>query len=352
MLLAALSAACSPPAANTPEAKRKDTANMQSTQTAVDALSGIPDARLLAAEPGEATEAAYGALQGVAFDGIALRAPAAVARDAHSRIPLLVCISQSAARSGETPPGDNAVVIANRVDGAGSWIVPVYPRRPEKIPKPGARQAPPPPEGGEAARPARSTGAQYLDLRAAQGLPWEAGRYAIRVIAYDWRSNTVPIEIRDGNAASPQGEAAREALRLKWAQAGRGTADALPHFVRSAQSPALDGIGIAAAFPQARAPSGGPLPLYGAVRLPSKSPRTDGPLAVEAGHVFLARRGSVEPIVLTFGVPLYAGAGGTMEVYFAYDLGAIAKDPMPPAEYAAYFVLGEHTAGPYRITIQ
>src|SRR5262245_62217961 len=102
---------------------------MQSTQTAVEALSRIPEARLLA-EPRGATDAAYDALKGVTFDGIAVRAQAVVAKGA--RVPVVVCIAQSAARSNEVPAGDNAVVIVNRVDGAGAWSVPVYPRRPEK----------------------------------------------------------------------------------------------------------------------------------------------------------------------------------------------------------------------------
>jgi len=350
-LLLVLSAACSPPDAKSPApANRKDTSNMQSTQTAVDALSRIPEARLLGA-PSDATDAAYDALQGVSFDGIAVRAQAAVANDA--RVPVLVCIAQSAERSSELPAGDNAVVIVNRVDGVGAWSVPVFPRRPEKIPRRTASTPPPPPAGGEAAQPVGSTAVQYLDLGAAQGMRWEAGSYALRVISYDWRSNTVPIQARGAGApAASQDPAAREAQRLKWAQMGRGSAESLPHFVRSARSPTLEGTGIAAAFPAAPAASGASLPVYGTVRLPSKPARGDGPVTVETGHVVLARRGSVEPIVAALEVPLYAGGGGSMEGYFAYDLGKIAPAPLQPAEYAAYFVLREHTAGPYKVTIE
>jgi hypothetical protein len=348
-LLVAFSSACSPPDAKSPApANRKDTANMQSTQTAVDALSRIPEARLLA-DPSDATEAAYDALQGVTFDGIAVRAQAVVAKD---RVPVLVCIAQSAARSNEVPAGDNAVIIVNRVDGAGAWSVPLYPARSEKIPRRAPSAPPPPPAGGEAAQPLGSTAVQYLDLGSAQGMRWEAGSYALRVISYDWRSNTVPIQMRDAAApAASQDQAAREAQRLKFAQSGRGAADSLPHFVRSARSPALEGTGIAAAFPEAAAASGATLPVYGTVRLPPKPARGDGPIAVETGYIVLARRGSLAPIALPLDVPLYAGSGA-MEGYFAYDLSKLAANPLPPAEYAAYFVLGEHTAGPYRIAIR
>ncbi|MGZ5091458.1 MAG: hypothetical protein ACXWCY_18205 [Burkholderiales bacterium] len=325
---------------------------MQTVEVAVDALSRIPDATLLSAPPDQTVDAVYTALAPIRFEGIALRAPAIVTTRQHSAMPVFVAIAHSASRQAQVAPGDNAIVIVNRIHGPQPWIVPLFPPRPAKRPMP-STDFPPAAASGQAGTPLGSTTVQHVDLKAARDLPLEPGHYAIRVVSYDWRSNTVLVRVDDSEVRATQHEgAAREALRAKWAQAGRGTADTLPHFVKSAQSPALEGVGVAAAFPLARVPSTGALPIYGVVRLASASVRSDAPVAVEAGHVILTRRGILNPIVLTFGLPLYASGGGMIEAYFAYDLSKVSKAPLPPAEYAAYFIVQEHTAGPYTITIQ
>lgn len=320
---------------------------VQTNQAAIEALSRIQDARLLTANAGDAEDEAYNALRRVSFDGIALRVPSAVPRD-RVDVPALVALSQSASRESQLPAGDNAVVVVNEVGGSKVWTAPLYRSNPAKIPD---VQVPiPPTDPKTTAVPLGSVQVKPLGLRAAGALPAEEGTYAVRVFIYDWRSNTATVRVGAGMTAATA--AAQGQLLARGATVARGTPDALPHFVRSSNSPALEGDGVAAVFPQRPVAAGGALPVYGTVRSATANTGPAGNLAaVEAVHVLLVRPGVQTPIVVTLRVPLYL-EGKQAQGYFGYDLGRVARTPLPAGRYLAYVIAGTETAGPYALAIE
>lgn len=318
---------------------------MQPTQQIIERLGRIDDATLVGADESELLQQAYRALAFTEWEGLVLRAPASVDLNRGHGLPILVAWQQSANREREVVLGDNAVVIAERLGGKGLWVTPLFPPSILKIPKPGPRPSPKP--SADAAEPAGSMGVRRLDLIAERGLPQQAGRYAVRVISFDWISNTVPVVVRGPEApAEPAAPAKTAAGRLaSWGQ-------------RGPRSPAAAGIGVALSpFPPA-VPRRGPIPAYGVLRVPA-SPAWlaagEGPAAVLDGFLVLVRRGILGPVVLNIEIPIRVPPATTpgmpVDAWFAYDLSALAAERLPASLWQVYTIVGGYIAGPVALNV-
>ena len=329
---------------------------MQPIQQIMERLGRIDDAALAGAGEAQTVQQAYRELAFTEWEGLALRAPAAMDLGAGQGFPVLISWSHDAKREREVVLGDNAVVISNRLDGKGCWFTPLFPPRTHKVPQPGRR--PPPVPTPDAATPAGSMGVRRLDLVAEGAIPRQAGRYAVRVISYDWISNAVTT-VLSGGPQSPAAPGPGSEDRLaSWSVRGRGAPDALPSFVRGPRTPSLSGPGIAVSLPPNAAVKGGPVPVYGAVRLPVASgwrAGGAGPTAVEDAYLVLVRRGFPSPLILDIEVPLWAPAGaapGTLaEGCFAYDLAALAGGRLTASLWQVYAILGASIAGPSPLNV-
>ncbi|MCC6558885.1 MAG: hypothetical protein IT372_38645 [Polyangiaceae bacterium] len=315
---------------------------MQTLQEVVEALGRIPDEALLEGRAPDLAQRGYDALDDVEFEGLALRAPARVEMRKRTSVPALVATEQGAERTRQVPLAHNACFLVTRLGRGDRWASPAFPPPPGKRPGPPTKQPSP-------ARPVDPTmrvqGVELRDLREIGALPWEPGRYAVRILAWDWQSNTVPIAL-DGDAAAPR------PARVVAASGAPGTPDSLPSFVRGPGSPTLEGAGTALSLPSAPVQEGAPVVARGALRLEADAewPRTAEGGAVIPAHVVLARLGIVMPIVLDLYLPVSAAGnpapGAAVEAYFSVDLDKLAPSPLPAADYQVYLIAGEHVSAP------
>jgi hypothetical protein len=306
--------ACEAPAGES----RKEPSKMQPNQEIIEKLGQIDDLTLAGADEPQLLEQAYRVLAFTEWEGLVLRAPAAVALGREPGLPILVAWQHNAIREREVVLGDNAVVISNRLDGKGQWVTPLFPPSTLKIPMPRPRRPPPRPSA-DAAEPVGSMGVKRLDLKSTGGIPWQAGRYAVRVVSFDWVSNTVPMVLTGPEASSPP------------------------------PAPGLGELGLELsplASPVAR---GGPIPVRGSLRLLA------GPAAGVSGYLVLVRRGVLSPMVLELEIPIRAPAGAPrgapVDAHFAYDLNSLAGGPLPASRWQVYAIVGRHTAGPVTLNL-
>ncbi len=325
---------------------------MQPNQQIIQALGRIGDATLVGADEPKLLQEAYRALAFSEWEGLVLRAPASVDLDGAQGLPVLAAWRHGASREREVVLGDNALVIANLVGGKGHWVTPLFPPQVLKVPKPGRR---PPPKTDGAATPAGSMGVRRLELKSAGGVPWRAGRYALRIISYDWVSNTVATVLTGPQPPVPPGQSAEDRLAT-WSARGRGTPGVFPNFGREPRTPTLSAAGIALSQPTAPIQRGGPIPVYGVVRLPVGSGWQTGrqtPASVEDAFFVLVRRGILGATVLDIEVPIWvpAGTGALAEGCFAYDLRALAGERLQAGRWQIYAVAGDYTAGPVTLDL-
>lgn len=313
---------------------------MQSQKEIVDALAQISDENMLGMSAQDLIRSGYKALKGLRFDGLALRVTKHIEIGKHSSAPALIAMGQGAERPRQVPLPNNACFVVTRIGQGESWVSPAFPPPSGKIPMPPGKQAAPPPPMNSSMR---ITGVEWRDLRALGVLPWEPGRYALRIISWDWLSNTVLITLADQNAVP-------KAPGVVTASGPPGTPDALPSFVRGPNSPALEGIGVALSMPPAPVKEGAPLVARGSLRLKADAewPKTADGATVIPVQLVLARLGIVMPIVIDLKL-LLSGvrnpkAGDEVEAYFSVDLDKINASPLPIAEYQAYLIAGEYVS--------
>lgn len=300
-----------------------------SNQTAVDALMRVPDAALLKMPGPDLVEQAYRVLGGIRFEGIALRAPLNVRQGPQEPAPALVAISQPGPRAAQAPPGDNAIFFVNALGRPGQWIAPVFPVDPNKIP----RRTPPVPPGPDG--PDEITTVRHADLLALEALPQQPGDYAVRVISYYLRSNTVVVRLLPEQGGVPLA-----------AGAAGGDLAVTPNPAAPGAPPVWRGDGAALSIPATAAASAA-IPVQGIVRLPAGS----APLASMVAHVLLARRGSLQPLVATVPVSLRQAADGQLEGQFSTDLVQQSGGKLVPDRYAVFLIAAQYTAGPYLMKV-
>jgi hypothetical protein len=318
---------------------------MQTIQQIIERLGRIDDATLVGAEEAELLQQTYRALVFTEWEGIVVRAPASVDLNRGQGLPILVAWRHGANREREVVLGDNAVVIAERLGGKGLWVTPLFPPAVLKNPMPDPEPAPPRP--ADAATPAGSMGVQRLDLIAQRGLPRQAGRYAVRVISFDWISNTVPVVVRGPEAPAEPAVPAKTA-------AGRMSLGGQ----RGPRSPAVAGIGVALSPFPPEVSRRGPMPAYGALRVPASPAWLAagvGPAAVLDGFLVLVRRGILTPTVLDIEVPIRVPPGTMpglpVDAWFAYDLNALAAERLPASLWQVYAIVGGYIAGPVALNV-
>lgn len=188
------------------------------------------------------------------------------------------------------------------------------------------------------------TAVQRLDLKALYGIPWQAGQYAIRAINYDWLSNTARVTLLGPPAQVPPATPHRAATRGDTSAPTR-----LPNFFQSKYSPPPPDSGITLRIPARPMPRGGQLPVFGSAKVAARAD-------VVRASVILVRANVQNPIVLDLEIPVFpedrTHPDGPAQLFFAYDLNAVASAPLPPATYQVYMVAGAYTAGPYPLTIE
>jgi hypothetical protein len=318
---------------------------MQTHQQVVEALARITDEALLGTPRDDLVERAYQALDGVSFDGIALRAPQRIDLPKNASAPILLVAAQDAQRAGGVPLPANAFFLITHVGPGGQAVSPAFPAPAHKIPLPNQKTPPPP---SSPSPTARTTGVEFRDLHAAKALPWEAGRYAVRVLAWDWTSNVVTITLAGDASAKPASVAAAS---------GPAEPGALPSFLKVAESPALSGAGVALALPSTPVKAGTPVVARGSLRLAADSewPKTADGTTVVPATVVLTRLGILTPILIELRIPLPAGtnlsSGAEVNAYFSIDLGKSVRAPLSAVDYRAWLVSGEHASGPVPLQI-
>ena len=161
----------------------KSRKTMETHQEIVAALAGITDEALLVSPTGEVVNKGYRALDRVRFEGLALRAPALVDMQQHAAVPLLFVVEQGAERPRQVPLPQNAFFLVTRVGPGDRWMTPAFPPPEGKIPMPPGSRPPPPPEPEDPTTHFKSI--DRRNLRATGAVPWEPGRYAVRVIAWE-----------------------------------------------------------------------------------------------------------------------------------------------------------------------
>ena len=322
---------------------KKGVGKMSTVEQTVAALGELDDATLLRGDPYDVIRRAYGLVGPLTWTGLALRAPSAADVRHESRLPILAAFAQSGAREREVVAGDTAIVVVTALEGTGQWIVPLFPPPPLKIPDPD-HQRPAPAAPADQSTIA-STAVQRLDLKEHDAISWQAGHYAIRVLYWDWVSNTARVTL--------SGPPVQRAAALLPHVASRGDVNAptvFPNFFKTKYSPEAPAAGLALRLPNRPIPHGKPLPVFGSASVPA------GAADVLPASILLVRKNVLSPIVLDLDIPIFPEdrrpAGEMMSLYFAYDLNAVASAPLPSAEYQAYVIAGEHTAGPYPLTIE
>jgi hypothetical protein len=322
---------------------KKGVTTMPNGQNAAAALEKLTDAALLHGDASEVVQRAYALLAGIQWEGVALRAPAVADTAKDTAFPVLVAFSQSSARGRQVVAGKSAIVVVTRVDGAGRWMVPVFPPSLIKVPEaeePGAADVPI--DDGSTGM----TAVERLDLKEHETLPWEGGRYAVRALIYDWVSNTARVTLTGPPAAHPPAAAARPAEP----PGNVNDPTVFPNFIKSKYSPGPPAAGVVLRVPALPIGKGKPVPVFGSARV--AAPHAN---VVEAS-ILLVRRNVLSPIVLDLTIPVFGQdrrvPGQMTNLYFAYDLNAVASAPLPAGGYQVYLVAGADTAGPYPLTVE
>lgn len=300
------------------------------------------------------------ALSETDFYGVAINAPTSIALKQHATLPILMAHRRTGLRDWEIGfVADNCLLVATDLNRRTVSFGGVIRDPPNKIPIPRSElPLDPKPTGTNAT--SISSGVDRIDAREILSLPWEPGRYSFTVVVFDWRSNTVDVELTDGKTAP-----AANAPPLKLNPAA-GTNHGLPTFLANATMlPQAEKNLPSAAFQVALASAPGPrLKVTGkfsivadAFHLPAapyKVKEADGKEKTVAA--------AVPVTLLVFGkddsrlvrgnwiLPVYSDqpikTGDRMEGYFSIDALAEEKSPLVPGDYVAYLVIEGRMVGP------
>jgi hypothetical protein len=305
------------------------------------------------------------ALAPAGFQGLAL-ACARKVEDSH--FPALLFSAQKATRLATIEPYLDYLLVATPLGAGRAAATPYFPLKPkEKNPVP--EKLPPPEPSDDDPSDVVLSSVTLFDAGRTLALP-ETGKVAVRVLAWDQRSNTVTTELdrADDDEPAAAGYVLDDALALHDA-AGRDRSALL----QSDQSPEIDQPGAALSLPPSWDPAAASFPIRGALRLsldagslveprwrvpaeedaPPRPAAGTLPAAIVNGAILLLRRGHRDPVKVDVTIPVYgeAKAGAEVTLFFAVDLQR-ALTRRPPADaYLVYFVTGEHTSAPYGITV-
>lgn len=316
---------------------------MQSQQEIAAALMRISDQDLLRTPLAELPTLGYQALTGQRFEGLALRAPVKVDMDASHTLPLLITIGQGSERARQVPLQRNAFIFVTRLGRGDSWATRAFSTPQGKIPGPASKRPPlPPPDNSISV-----LGVEVRDMLRLGMLPREAGRYAVRMIAWDWVSNTVSVTL---TGARTDGEPEMLAPATQWLATYRHSLEPALELVGledSRRSPALT-------VTRDTTHTDAPLVANGSVRVryDSEWPHSASGVSAIPAHLLFVRPDVVQPLVLALLLepPPRPTTSGMVEVYFSVELGHLHG--MPVSAYQGYLVVGDQisAAAPFEKT--
>jgi hypothetical protein len=337
VMLAATQAACS---ADKVRPQRNERPTMQTQNDIVAALNGIDDSFIVAADEAQLRQRTQEVLAGLRFDGIVLRLPKRIDRAATNSIPLLIVLSQDGSRSEQVPLSRNAVLVVTQLRSGRIWTVPAFPPDAAKLPR--ANRRAPPPQSEEATM-TRMTSVIRRDLAAGDAPPWTNGEYALRIIAYDWTSNAVPLVLSNGVEAppsSPLGEFVRGA-----------PGGALPSFEATAAHPVPSASGLAISARGTQARKSGPIEIRGSLALPAQEVRANaGGVSAVQGSLLFVRENVVNPLRVDLAVPGQRSTDGQWSGHFAVDVARMVA--VPPARYLVYLAVGHRLSPSLALAVE
>jgi hypothetical protein len=264
-------------------------------------------------------------LDGHDFEGLAIAGPKKVDLAKRDVVPILMASVESGLRQWEIAAEKNHVLVAVNLRTGRVHAGPAYPLPHGK--RPGPVEDEPKPEGLMAE--ATITGTASFDLRRIAGLPDGGASYAVTLISFDRKSNTIRVDVT-GPADSNEAPASVDP------EPGDG---GLPSYRKEADSPPLPRRGVAMVFGTA-----GQSAVYASFRVEAESEILAAAVAVFERNKPSARLAAVvAPATLD---------GPEATGYFALDLKERLAGFPPAGEFVAYALLGTHTSGPSRPAVK
>jgi hypothetical protein len=315
---------------------------------------------------------------------LAISAPSRVYLDRHEELPVLVASCQTGLRRWQVNYDPNThVIAADLATGVVRTGLPFIKGKRELTPQPSMSGTPP----DEINARAVANSVRKINVRKYIDLPWRPSQLALAVIVYDWVSNTIVVELvgeKDHQAALQSTPPFPREMAIELARKVRRAKEdpeSLLSFEASADTPKLEGQGLALSVPDSVSGETSPVRIQGAVKveLPAGfivepppdeegAPTDDGgvtsgdaepldvPAAVLAATLMLAELDVRYPRQGLIQVPVYSETplkpGDTVEACFSMDLRAVLEGDLPPSTYQVYFILGAHISGPYPMTIK
>jgi hypothetical protein len=318
------------PAAKPPQPGKR---TMQSQQEIAATLMRISDEDLQRTPLAALPTLGYRALSGQRFEGLALRAAARVDIGTQHVLPLLIAIGQGSDRARQMPLPRNAFFFVTRMDRGDGWAIQAFTEPEGKIPMAPGKLPPLPP----LSQSVSVLGVEARDMQALGVLPREAGRYAVRMIAWDWVSNTVPVTL---TGARKDSAPRAPSPTTQWLHTYR------PMPAR-ALGPEGSGPGLALTVTRDTSRADAPLVARGSMRMERDAdwPRSPRGFRAIPAHLLFVRPNIAEPVVLSLllepSVKITSKQAYVVEADFAVELDAPGLRGMPVSAYQAYLVVGD-----------
>ena len=203
---------------------------------------------------------------------------------------------------------------------------------------------------------ATNTRIYHLDARNILNLDWDSGQWALTMVNYDWRSNTVLTRLSSDDADDGEhmsGTSLAEARSLVELLGAAG----ISRFEKKPESPALDDEGAVLAGPAQVDPSDTSALLRGSLRthLPSSAivDAVDGagdggiPAAVLSAALLVIKRDELRASRIDLAIPVFSAeplkTGDVVDAWFELDLADTdLLATVAAGETMLYLVAGEH----------
>jgi hypothetical protein len=320
------------PAAKPPQPGKR---TMQSQQEIAATLMRISDEDLQRTPLAALPALGYRALSGQRFEGLALRAAARADIGTQHVLPLLIAIGQGSDRARQVPLPRNAFVFVTRLGRGDGWATQAFTEPEDKIPME-AGELPPP-----LSKPVSALGVEARDMQAQGMLPREAGRYALRMIAWDWVSNTVPVTL---TGARKDSAPRAPAPATQWLSTYR----LMPVRALGPIGPEEGRPGLALTVTRDTTHADAPLVAHGSMHIKRDAEwplDSASGLSVIPAHLLFVRPNIAKPVVLSLLLEPSVGVAPTkadmIEASFSVELDAPGLRGMPVSAYQAYLVVGD-----------
>lgn len=319
------------------------------TKSVESALASVQDAQLMAPDSDEQrADLIYEAISGVEVDGLFLRAPAQIDMTTSMSWPVMVVSGLTLPRARSVDMGKNAMLFIVPLDSAGPIIsAPAFPVPKGKIPMPPSHAPAPLSIVPDSQRAIRSKSVRVFDLKSLEN-PLPAGRYALTLIAYDWKSNTTVVELI--------GSATRDASGTNTPQPGL-----VPELHLSATAPGSAELGISIVPESGWTVRSSEFVMEGQVRM-----RLDARWMTEASaannqlraqipaHLVLVEQDLLRPTRVRLTFPVHSekpvGKGDVLSGLFRVDLKNALRD-ISPSTQMAYMFSDTTVSGPIRMVV-